>query len=229
MTIGQFELPDRRADNFAVQQRALSRARANGRMGDYPAALPNQILVTKGAGEVGPVTSPTVAAPIPTDTTSLLQEIIALLRRLPFAMSTEWRTRFPKQPRESVSFVAPGGPTNVPAGTAVAVVTVQVNERFSGFLTHVGVMAAAAALAQIQWQIRINGAVHPFFRSDVFALTNVATPYPFLLELCQNSKVQLVAINTGAVGVDVSGVLLGWTEYLSSLKQYGGAPSSGIG
>jgi hypothetical protein len=226
-------LPHTPPDNGPVLRRMHGRQLRHGSLpsvlGDYAAELPNRILVTGGNEERGPITSPTIPAPGPTDAISLLTDIRDLLQRLPTALSDEFRTRFIMEPRESVAFNAPGGNTSVPAGTAVAICSQQVAENFSGFLTRVGVSAAPGQLPQITWQIRINGSVHPNFANRVFTSSNISNPFPFALELVQKSTVQLVAINVGPGAVDVAGVLIGWTEFLSTFKRYGASPGSGIG
>ncbi|NDQ57334.1 MAG: hypothetical protein GZ088_09715 [Acidipila sp.] len=223
-----FQPPVNGPDNSAVLARA--RARAGVRpLGDYPADLPNRVMITQDLSDKGPVTSPTVQAPLPTDDNSFLRQIRDLLSRMPTALSDEFRTRFIIQPRETWSFIAPGGPVSVGVGAAVAVVDQKIGENFAGFLTAVGVQASAAALANIMWQIRINGSIHPLFSNRVFNASNLATPIPFAMELTQSSRVQLVALNGGGAPVDVSGVLVGWTELLQSYKRYGSTPQSGIG
>lgn len=225
-------------DNGAVLRRMQNRARRSpsasvgllpNTMGDYPAELPNRILTTKGVEQLGPITAPTVA---PANSDDLLQQIRDLLLRMPQSLSMEARTRFPVQPRESVSFINPSDVINVPAGTAVAICTQQIDQMFSGFLTHVGVAAAPGNLPFITWQIRINGAVHPKFGVNgnaIFSAPTLSTPLPFLFELIQNTQVSLVAINNGVGAIDVSGILLGWSEFLSTFKTFGTSPQSGIG
>src|SRR5258706_26997 len=121
-------------------------------MGDYPAELPNRILTTKGIEQLGPITAPTVAPPEGYD---YFRQIRDLLARMPQSLSMEARTRFVVQPRESVSFIDPSDVISVPAGSAVAICTEQIDQMFSGFLTHVGVSAAPGNLPFIVWQIRV--------------------------------------------------------------------------
>lgn len=224
-------------DNSAVVLR--QRARMNGlgkfrgglpgALGDYPADLPNRILMTKGETQGGPLSFPAIEAPLPDTEKSYLRQITELLERMPQALSDEFRTRFVITPREAISFIAPGGTTTIAPGAAVAIVAQLVAEQFAGFVTHVGVnVVPAGAFATVIWQIRINGAIHPLFFDRIFAATTLSTPIPFPFELTQNRTVQLVAINTGAVAVDVAGVLVGWTEYLTTGKRYGSSPSTGI-
>ena len=220
-------------DNGPVLRRMQHRQQRHGAqpsvLGDYPAELGNRILVTDDGSVKGPVTSPTIPAPGPTDAVSLLTSIRDLLQRMPAALSDEFRTRFIMEPREAVAFIAPSVNTSVAAGQALAVCSQQVAENFSGFLTHVGIFAAAGQLPQITWQIRINGSVHPNFANRIFTASNISNPFPFALELVQKSTVQLVAINAGPGAVDVAGVMVGWTEFLSTYKRYGASPGSGIG
>jgi hypothetical protein len=228
-------------DNSAVLRRMKARASASpagsvgmlpNTMGDYPAELPNRVLTTKGIEQLGPVTAPTVAPPANDQLLATIQEMRDLLIRLPQALSMEARTRFIVQPRESVSFIQPSDVISVPAGTAVAICTVQINPMFAGFLTGVGVSAAAGNLPNLTWQIRINGAIHPKFGTNgsaIFAASNLATPLPFAFELIQNTQVSLVVLNSAGAAIDVAGVLVGWSEFLSTFKRYGTSPQSGIG
>ena len=141
----------------------------------------------------------------------------------------EWRTRFIMRPRESISFVTPSSSVSVPAGTAVAVVSQTIQERFTGFLTDVGVATIPEASASdIIWQIRIGGHVHPEFANRVFFQNNLTDLFPFYFELTQARTLELVAINTAGVAIDVAGVLAGYTEYMSDYKLYGSSPSTGI-
>ncbi len=214
-------------DNDAVLRRKFARTR---QLGDYVAALPNQVISTRGIAQRGPLTSPTIPAAAPTDSNSLLQQIAALLSNLPVALSDEFRTRFIMQPRESVSFLVPGENTSVAnSGQPVAIVSFKVNQNFTGFLTHVGVnVSPSGGFPSIAWQIRVNNSVHPNFANRVFSVSNMSTPYPFALELVQNRTITLYAINTGSGSLDVSGVLLGWTEFLADYKPYGTSSQSGI-
>jgi len=226
-------------DNSAILRKQRLRAAANpgqaGALGDYPAELPHRVVSTKGgAGQVGgrgPVNAPIIPAPSGETTTDLLRQIRDLLQRMPQAMSLEWRTKFIMTPREAISFIAPTAFVNVLAGAAnaVAVTTQTVQERFTGFLTHVSVATNPVGAANnVVWQLRINGAVHPEFANRVFAVNNLGTPMPFWLELTQARTVQLVAINNNAVPVTCAAVLVGWTEFMSDYKPFGAAPATGI-
>jgi hypothetical protein len=206
-----------------ARQQSPSRAR---RLGDYPEILPHRVMLTQSAEERGPVTGPTIGGEQP----DINIQIRDLLARMPKMMSDEWRSRFVMTPREAVSFAEPGGPVAVGVGLAVAVVSVTIEEMFTGFLQWVGVnVDPAGSFASITWQIRINGATHPKFDSNIYNANTLATPLPFSLELPQTSIVQLVAINGAGVPITCSGVLCGWVEYMASFKDYGWSPSSGIG
>jgi hypothetical protein len=216
--------------NDVVARRMAARGRVVGPLGDYLAPLPNQIIATRGDTAQGPLTSPTVApASQCTDTVSCLQQILAMLQRMPVAFSQEFRTRFIIQPRESVAFVVPGETTSVSAGAAQAIASFKMNENFTGFLTAIGVnVTPISSIANVAWQLRVNGNVHPNFNNQIFAASTLATPLPFAFELIQNRTVQLVAINKSGGPLDISGVLVGWTEFMASYKSYGGSPQSGI-
>jgi hypothetical protein len=218
--------------NDIVMRRNAARVRAGtlpGALGDYPADLPNRVFITKGVAEAGPIDTPVISPATGTSDIDLLTQIRDLLVRLPAAMSDEWRTKFVMLPREALSFIAPAGPVSVPAGASIAVVSQIVNQNFTGFLTHVGVnVLGAGGFADVNWQIRVNGSIHPLFTNDFFAASTLATPLPFSLELVQNRTVQLVASNNGAVAHDVVGVLVGWTEFLAQGKRYGATPSTNV-
>lgn len=219
-------------NNDAIRKRLAARSNGIGlpnALGDYPADLPNRILFTKGYANTGPVTAPTIEGPKPEDTNSVLREIRDLLARMPYMLSDEFRTRFIVTPREAVAFINPGGTTTVPAGTALAIVSQLIPEQYTGFLTHVGVgVVPAGAFASITWQIRVNGAIHPMFFNRIFSASSIGGPTPFPMELTQNRTVELVAINGAAVPIDVAGVLVGWTEFMSTNKRYGSSPETGI-
>jgi len=205
----------------------------SGALGDYFNDIYYRTYMVRGSagqgGVMGPLSAPVIPGQQPEDQISLLRNIRDLLTFMPQAMSDEWRTRFIVQPRESISFATGSASVSVPALGAVAVVSETIDERFTGFLTHVGVdVIAGGAFSDIIWQIRVNGAIHPKFANKVFFASTLATPYPFAFELCQARTLQLVAINTLAAPVQVAGVLLGWTEFMSTFKMYGSSPQSGI-
>lgn len=204
-----------------------------GALGDYPADLPHRVLVTKGGagqeGGMGPLSYPVIEGPKSDTDTDLLRQIRDLLYRMPQSISLEWRTKFIMVPREAISFIAPSNSVTVAAGTAVAIVTQTIQERFTGFLTHVGVgVEPPADFANITWQIRVNGAVHPEFANRIFWNSTISNPLQFNFELTQARTVQLVAINTGGADIECQGILTGWTEYMSSYKEYGASPATGI-
>lgn len=217
--------------NDVVARRIQARGGLTGPLGDYAAALPNRVVMTREDGPRGPLTSPTVAPAAATDEISLLMQIRDLLSRMPVSLSDEFRTRFIVQPRESVSFIVPGTNLALPAdGQPYAIAAFQMNQGFTGFLTHVGVnVSPSGGFPGITWQIRVNNNIHPNFANRVFSASTIATPIPFAFELVQSRTVQLVAINAiGGGAVDVAGVLVGWTEFMADYKRYGAAPQSGI-
>lgn len=222
-------------DNTRVLMREAVKATQGGSgLGDYQSELHHRVLETKGGagqqGGRGPLSYPVIPKPgDDTDLLAILREIRDLLKRMPQALSLEFRTRFIVPPRESISFIAPSPATNIGVGAAVAVVTQVIPERFTGYLTHVGVSTnPVGAAANITWQIRVNGSIHPEFSNRVFAGNNLATPIPFNMELTQARTVQLVAINTGGAILSCAGVLAGWTEFMSDYKPYGSSPATGI-
>lgn len=226
-------------DNSAVLAREVLRARgrngrsAAGALGEYIQDLPHRVLQTTGgagqSGGRGPMSSPVIPGPRTDTVLSVLQDLRALLERLPETLSLEWRTKFIMTPREAISFIAPSNSVLVPAGTAVAVVSQTTQERYTGFLTHVGVgVQPVGSFSDVIWQIRVNGAVHPEFSNRVFFAPTLSTPLPFPFELTQSRTIQLVAINTSAVDLECQGLLVGWTEYMGNFKMYGASPSTGI-
>lgn len=219
-------------DNSSVIRRMQARGGQIGALGDYVSSLPNRILTTGPGTPLGPISSPTVLPPqASNDPTATLAEIRDLLRNMPFALSTEFRTRFILHPRESMSFIVPGEVNPLPAGpgAAVAVAQFQMNEQFTGFLEYVGVnVIPAGAFTNVTWQIRINGNIHPNFNNRVFNASTISTPLAFPLELVQSRTVQLVAVNNGGVPLDVQGVLVGFTEILTDAKRYGSTPAAGV-
>lgn len=204
-----------------------------GAMDDYIDPLYWRSFDTQGdagpGGERGPVSAPIIAAPEDESEIGLLRSIRDLLYNLPQAMSLEWRTRFIVRPRESISFLAPSPNVTIAAGAAVAVVRQTIQERFTGFLTDVGIAAFPdSALTDLTWQIRINGNIHPEFADRVFSANNLSTLHPFFFELTQARTLELVAINTGGAPIVTAGVLAGYTEYMSDYKPYGASPAAGI-
>jgi len=225
-------------DNSAIRRKLAAMQQARG-LADYPADLPYRVLSTKGGagqqggaidGQWGPVTAPVVSGAECNDELCLLREIRDLLYRLPDAMLLALRTQLVVTPREAVSFVALSqGTVNILAGAQAVVVTQTIQPRFAGYITHVGInVLAPAAFPDITWQIRVNGAVHPEFAGRIYSAANLNTPDPWVLELIQGRVVQLVAINTSGAPIDVQGKLVGWTEYLTDNKSYGGSSATGI-
>lgn len=210
----------------------LGSAKQNG-LGEYVTDLRYRTLQTRGAdgqGNIGgPLSYPVIPAAQEMSVQGWLQRIAFLLEQLPMAMSLEWRTRFIMQPRESLSFLVGSGDVSVPAGAAVAIVTETTDERFTGFLTDVGMnVIAPGSFSSIVWQIRVNGAIHPKFANRVFSASSLSTLYPFAFELSQSRTVQLVAINTAGVPITVQGVMAGWTEFMADFKSYGSSPATGV-
>ena len=209
--------------------RRNQRPGATGALGDYIQELPNRTVITKGPNVFeGPLSAPVVAVENFQTWQDWLGAILEELRRLPERMSLEWRTSFPMQPRESISFINPSLDITVAAGTAVAIVSQTIEERFTGFLTEVGVNVFGGSFADITWQLRVDGAVHPEFADRIFNQNHVQDPLAFVFELTQARTVELVAINTSLVDIDVQGILIGWTEFMSTFKSYGSSPQSGV-
>lgn len=210
-------------NNDLVRRRQASRG-----IGDYVADLPYRVLMAQGAA--GPINAP-VLDPVSGegDSTYWLKKIHDLLLRLPGEMSLEWRNRFVMTPREAISFVVPSNFIDVGAGTAVALCTFTVQPRFTGFLTHVGMnVNPPGGATDIEFQIRVNDAIHPQFSAVQISASSAVTPYPFSLELTQSRTVSLVAVNTGLNPLACAGVLVGWVEYMASFKPYGSASTTGV-
>ena len=217
-------------NNDVVRRRIQARGGVLGPLGDYIETLPNQVIMTTGAkGVQGPTTSPTIPPTAPTDNNSLLQQIVALLQRMPVALSDEFRTRFIVQPREAVAFAVPGENIAVPPMVPTIIASFKLADKFTGFLTHIGVnVDPSGEFPNISFQLRVNNNIHPNFSNQIFAASTLSTPIPFALELVQSRTVSLVAINSGPGTTDVSALLVGWTEFMAAYKTYGSSPQSGI-
>jgi hypothetical protein len=229
--------------NYSYHQRSMNRKDAfpsalgsprsgMGRMSDYIADTPYRVLQTtggQGGRALGPLSYPIMTGPKIESDTDILRDIRALLERMPASLQDEFRTRFIIQPRESISFNAGSGDVIVGPGLAVAVVSEVVDPRFTGFLTHVGVnVIAPGSFSSILWQIRINGAIHPKYANRVFSASTLSDPLPFAFELTQSRTVELVAVNPTGAPITVQGLLVGWTEFMSTYKSYGSSPQSGV-
>jgi len=229
-------------DNTMIRRKlaAMRGPRSLGELSDYPADLPYRVLSTKsGAGQeggaidggLGPVTAPVISGQECVDELCLLREIRDLLLRMPESMLLAMRTQLVLTPREAVSFITLSGTVNVPIApnNIVVICTQTIQPNQVGYITKVGVnVMGAGSFPDITWQIRVNGAIHPEFANRIYSAANLGTPDDFVMELIQGRIVQLVAINTSAVPVNVQGKLVGWTESLSDVKPYGGFPMSGI-
>lgn len=223
-------------NNAAIEAQMIRTAqrtsgRATGPLGEYIDPMYYRTLQTKGPNfvEAG-VAAPTILAP-ETDlsTDDLLRKILEELRRMPQNLSTEARSKFGIAPRNAISFIAPSTDVTVAAGTAVAVVTQNIPESYTGFLEYVGVNVIPGAWNDITWQIRIDDARHPEFNNRQFGQNTYFNPQRFKLELPQAKQLQLVAINGAGVDIDVQGILVGWLEYMFDFLPYGGTPTAGIG
>jgi hypothetical protein len=207
-------------------------------LGDLPADLTYRVLSTKGGagqeggaadGQWGPVTAPVLPGEQPETELSLLREIRDLLLHLPEATLLTMRTQLVLAPREAVSFIALSGTVNIVPGAAAVVVTQAIPPRSAGFLTKVGVnVLGAGNFPDISWQIRQGGTVHNEFSNRIYSAANLNTPDDFILELVQGRTLELIATNAGGVPIDVQGKLVGWMEFLTDNKPYGGASMSGI-
>lgn len=227
-------------DNASIlaQMARNARQRRNRPMGEYMQELPHRVMITKGPATTdGPVSAPTMLGPdaIPESQVDLLKEILREIRRAPARFSQEAQDRFGIPPREGIWFDASNAGVTVPAGQAVSVVAQTVQERFTGFLEYVGVNVTGGSFADITWQIRVGNpntpnliGVHPEYANRVFSQNTINNPDRFRFELTQNRTVQLVAINSAAVDIDVEGKLVGWTEFMSDWKDYGSSPQSGV-
>jgi hypothetical protein len=222
------------ADNSELRRRQMIVGRGPATpLGDYSAELPHRVLYTKGGagqeGGLGPLSSPVIEGPEADTELSYLRQIRDLLYRLPFALSSEWRTKFIMPPRESISFLTSAYWVNVAAGAAVVVASQTVQQNYTGFIQGVGVGCNPfGSLTDIIWQIRVNGSVHPEFSNRVFAVNTMSVPLPFNFEMLQSRTYDLVAINNGVALITCAGILTGWTEAMSDYKMYGSSPATGI-
>ena len=199
-------------------------------LGDYQDPLYYRAFKTTGGAE-GPLSYPVIPGDIVGNTVEdKLDELIRLLSDLPQRQSLEMRTRFSMEPREITPFIATNNIVALPAGGTVAVATFALNERFTGFLTHVGTaVVPAGAAGNVGWDVRISGFVHPNFDKLIFTQNTLATPIPFEFEVTQSTIISLVANELAGVPTNVGGILVGWTEFMSLYKPYGAESASGLG
>jgi len=217
--------------------RALARQRQlRGQRGlaDYESDLYNRVLPPTGdanakGGGIMPIQPAAVASGTLTQE-QMIQEIVALLQTMPAAMSLNFRQNFAVEPRERLPFIATAAPTTLGAGATATIVSQLVDEKFGGMLTNIGVgVEPPGSFSSIKWYLKVNGSTHPKFSGLIFNANTLATPLLFSFEICSSRTVELVAENVGLGAINVSGLLVGWTEFLSENKGYGYTPSSGIG
>lgn len=148
------------------------------------------------------------------------------------AMVREFRKQLLLPARDASFFVAQNasGSTTVAAGALVIVASFRLSERYAGGLLGVGVnVVAPGSFSSIAWTLRSQGFVHPGFQNLVFTESTMQVPLPFKMELLNGRSIELLAKNNAAVGVDVAGMLLGYQEELTTWKQWGSTPASGVG
>lgn len=198
-----------------------------GTMNDYPADLPNRVM--RAGGPTGPLTNPIQR---PSNDNKSAQEALNLLNQqvksLPADLALMWRKTFVVPSREQIPLLVTAAPTQVTANK-VTVVTTTIDQKFGGFLTHVGVSATpGGVMSSLQWSLEFDGQPHAKFTNLVFNANYLSPPLPWQIELISGKKVSLVVTQPGGtVPVDVCGILIGWTEYLSTYKPYGLKAASG--
>lgn len=215
------------ADNSLFRRRQAARGRP---LGDYQDPLYYRAIKTTGGAE-GPLSYPAVPGDVIGNTVEdKLDELIRLLTDLPQRLSLEARTRFSIEPREITPFIATNNVVALPANGSVAVATFVLGERYTGFLTAVGTtVLPPGAAGNVGWDVRISGFIHPNYDKLIFTQNTLSTPIPFEVELTQSTTVSLVANELAGVATSVGGILVGWTEFMSTYKPYGAESASGLG
>lgn len=178
-----------------------------------------------GQGAMGPMIGPITAPQTP----KTPDDLYDLMARLPEIFDLLWKKRFLQIPREVYPFVVPANNVAATASALTDIVTYTVPDKMCGFITNIGFEVASNAYASIAWSLRINNTIHPALSSKSFGANSLSNPHPFPLEVIQSSALALTAFNSSAAPVNCSAILIGWLERVDSTKDFGGAPSSGIG
>lgn len=198
-------------------------------LGEYPSQLAYQVLQTGKKEGLGPLVSPIEQGP-DAKKGMTLDDVCAILKALPFMGVIEQRRQLMLPGRDALwdTQVIPN--TNVPASSAVSVVSFDVPEGYAGAVEFVGTnIDPQTSYSDLNWSILVNGAVHPGFNQLQLPSDTLAQPLPFRVEITQKTNVVVRVENTSLSGVTVSGIIILWTEPLAPYKEWGTSPASGIG
>lgn len=127
--------------------------------------------------------------------------------------------RAAQKPDDAISFVATpaNGTVNVPPdatagdnGTVIAEITVP--ERCNGFLEWIGpTVDPVSAADQVKWQVRCDDTTHPGLNGNL-PVNAMKAHIPFFWKVPPGAKLQVVAVNTGALPVNASAIFGGYFE-----------------
>lgn len=199
-------------------------------MGDFPASLPYEVRETGNRQDLGPLSTPIIPGDEVNDKVASLDDILAVLKALPWMNWNEYRKQMMQPGRDALWFTEVIPNQVVAAGTTNTVATITVPEAFAGAIELVGTnIDPQTSYADLNWSILVNGAVHPGFNNLQLPFDTLGDPLKFRLELTQKTVVNLLVKNTSAVDIYVSGILIGWQEALNETKEWGTSPASGIG
>lgn len=200
--------------------------RRNG-MGDLPNSNLQYRVLTAQRGALGPLNSPIESAK---KQDASLSDILEMLKAMPFMIWNEYRLQLMMPGREALPFSVVTPNVSVAAAATGQVATFNVNERFAGAIMRIGAQIdPPSAFSDLDWFLRINGAIHPGFQQLQLPSGSIANPIEFKTEITQRSTVDLLVTNNGAMAVVVSAILMGYTELLDNTKSWGTSPKSGIG
>ncbi len=174
---------------------------------------------------VGPVATPNAAQP-PAEN---LDKIAQLLRDMPMQLVQFFRKYYVVQPREALPFVAvpSSNPVAIPPSSSATLCSYTVPDKFAGYLTGIGVQVGTPG-ANVTFTLQINGIPHPTFINQAIIHDCLDTPIPFVYEVTTGKLLELVINNNEtAATIYVSGILEGWTEFLTDNKNYGITPMGG--
>jgi hypothetical protein len=114
---------------------------------------------------------------------------------------------------------------------ATVVLSFTVQPNFEGDMKAVAVnVVPPGSSSDIEWSIRINGNIlAPGFTNIIIPEFMMGQQIPFRQELLQGRLIELIATNSGALAVDVEASITGYTAFMSTWKNWGKSPISGIG
>lgn len=194
--------------------------------GDYDAELYKQVIAPAAGTPARQITATKPADAQPSPSTQMADDI-----------TTQWRTKFIYQPRESLPLIVPTAGITLPGGntqaTIIQVLQFTMSERNCGYLQSLKLVCEPdGSMQDVKWSLFLGQSALAQFSNLQFLSALTAEPIPCALEICANRtltlKAQLNSANT-ADQVTVGAMFLGWYEYISQSKPYGNTPASGIG